>query len=114
MFGNSDSLTTGVSIPVPGSYVFQLMADDGQVQTAQTVTVTSISLPILSARRVSNTIEFAWQNTGGAWLLQYQTNPPGAGLGPEWLTTTDAVSSPLLVPMQPDAGSIFYRLILTN
>jgi hypothetical protein len=113
-FGSAQSLNTSASFSVAGNYVLQLTVDDGQVQTAQAVTVTAISRPVMAARLLSGGIEFSWQNNGGNWLFQYQTNPAGVGLNTGWLTMTDAVSNPFVLPLRLDAGSVFYRMVLTN
>lgn len=112
-FDNPSSLSPNVTFPTGGSYVLELTADDGQVQTAQTITVTAISRPFLSARLVPQGLELSWQTSGGNWVLQYQINPPGTGLGANWLTMTDTITNPFLLPA-PDTNSTFYRLVLTN
>lgn len=109
-FDNSNSLNPNVSFPAAGNYVLQLTADDGQVQTAQTLTVTALARPSLSAHVLPEGLELSWPSSGGNWLLQYQTNLFDAN----WLTLTDAITNPFLLPRPSAAGSTFYRLVLTN
>ena len=70
--------------------------------------------PALSATLLPGTFRLSWPAQSGNWLLQYQTNSASTGLGMNWLTVPGPVTNPFIAPVLPDAGSVFYRLILTN
>jgi len=85
----------------------------GCTSSAGTVTVT-VNAPVgISAQTLDGSLILQWP-AGGNWLLQYQSNPPSSGLGTNWIYVPGSVSNPFVVPIYPEAGSVFYRLLLTN
>jgi len=56
----------------------------------------------------SGMLELSWAATG--FRLQAQTNHPGVGLTAKWYDYPGGTNSPVTVPANPAAGSIFYRL----
>jgi hypothetical protein len=112
-FGNSNALATTASFSTTGAYVLRLVADDGQVQTASDVTVSAVA-PALAWRLLPGGLQLSWPTGGADWLLQAQTNPPGKGLGTNWVGVPGATTNPFVVPLDHAAGSVFHRLVLTN
>ena len=110
VFANSNSVTTTASFSVAGNYQLQLAANDGQVTTVGTMTVTAIARPNLSFQLLSGTLQLSWPANDGNWQLQYQTN----SLGTNWQNMPGMISNPFVAPIDPAAGSVFYRLLLTN
>ena len=110
-FGNSNALATTASFSVAGNYQLQLAANDGQVTTIGSVTVTAITRPNLSFQLLPGALQLAWPVNAGNWQLQYQTNLPTGGLGTNWQNFPGPVTNPFVAPVDPTAGSVFYRLL---
>jgi hypothetical protein len=113
VFGNPGALATTANFSAPGTYQLQLAASDGQAATVAGVTVTALQ-PVISISAIPNGIQLSWPGNTSNWLLQYQSNPPTAGLGTNWLLIPGMVSNPFLAPIYSNAGSVFYRLKATN
>jgi hyaluronate lyase len=114
-FADSNVLATTASFSTAGSYQLQLAADDGQVTTAGSVTVAAITRPNLSFQLQPGAFQLSWPSDDGNWQLQYQTNSPGTGLGTNWQNLPGTTTNPFVAPVDPAAGSVFYRLLwLTN
>ena len=112
-FGSSNALATTASFSVAGTYQLQLAASDGQATTVGSMVVNAI-IPALSLSLFSNALQLSWPTNSINWLLQYQTNPPAAGLGTNWMDVPGPITNPFAMPIDPDIGSAFYRLVLTN
>ena len=110
-FGNSNALATTASFSVAGNYQLQLAANDGQVTTIGSVTVTAITRPNLSFQLLPGALQLAWPVNAGNWQLQYQTNLPTGGLGTNWQNFPGPVTNPFVAPVDRTAGSVFYRLL---
>jgi hypothetical protein len=113
IFGNSNSISTAARFPAPGIYQLQLAAGDGQATTVSSITINAIT-PALSLLTSPGALQLTWPGNSSHWLLQYQSNPPSAGLGTNWLYTSGPITNPFITPVYPGAGSFFYRLTLTN
>jgi len=109
-FANSNALATTASFSVAGNYQLQLVADDGQVTTVDSVAVTVVERPSLSFQLLSGAIQLSWPAGSGNWQLQCQTN----SLGTNWQDLPGPVNNPFVAPVDPAAGSVFYRLLLTG
>jgi hypothetical protein len=97
-----------------GTYRLQLTANNGQAATVSGVTV-SVVTPALSISLLPGELQLAWPpDSSSNWLLQYQSNPPAAGLGTNWIYVSGLLTNPYAAPIYPAGGSIFYRLVLTN
>jgi hypothetical protein len=56
-------------------------------------------------------IQITWPQDHQGWVLQAQTNLPGAGLGTNWVRVPGStVTNQVLFPTDPASGSIFFRL----
>jgi len=54
-----------------------------------------------------------WPASHIGWALEAQTNPPGAGLGTNWVRIPGSTSvDQLSFPIAPANGSVFYRMVL--
>jgi hypothetical protein len=57
-------------------------------------------------------LQLAWPSDHTGWMLQVQTNPPGAGLGTNWVTLPGStLGSQYQAPLYPGIQSVFYRLL---
>jgi cellulose 1,4-beta-cellobiosidase len=57
-------------------------------------------------------LQFSWPSDHTGWMLQAQTNPPGSGLGTNWVPISNSgETNELLLPMDPASGSVFFRLV---
>ena len=73
---------------------------------------TSAIPPTLSFLIDSGQLQLAWPSDHTGWILQTQTNPPGAGLGTNWVTLPgSALGSLYQAPMYSGMQSVFYRLL---
>lgn len=108
IFANSNLLVTTANFSVAGNYQLQLAANDGQVTTVSSTSVTAITPPNISFKLLSSAIQFSWPSNNGNWQLQYQTNLSVAN----WPNVSGPVPNPFVVPVNPAAGSVFYRLLL--
>jgi len=111
-FGNANALATSATFSLPGVYLLQLAASDGQVQTVSTVTINAAQ-PVLAGQFISfsNLAYLSWPNQAG-WHLQCQTSMPDVGLSTNWVDVfgTGATNS-IVVPMNLNEVEIFYRLV---
>lgn len=86
------------------------LAVDGTVTVLSAVASTPVPLQFTaSADRKS--ISVSWPSTHTGWVLQVQTNAPGAGLSSTWYTIPNSGSSTqYTLPVDPAGGSVFMRL----
>ncbi len=65
----------------------------------------------LNAQVSGNLLDISWPNAGGR--LETQTNSPGVGLGPNWVTVPGSTTTNrIIVPIDQANGSVLYRLVL--
>ena len=111
-FGNSNALSTTAGFSVPGTYVLQLAANDGQVQTVSAVTINTITRPAINVQLLSGSLQLSWPSDA-PWQLQYQTNSSDVGLGTNWADVPGSTATNMMrFPIDPVAGNTFYRLRL--
>jgi hypothetical protein len=109
---NSNALATTAGFTAPGAYVLQLAANDGQVQTVSVVSINAIARPVLSVQLLAGALQLSWPDDA-AWRLQFQTNPPDAGLGTNWVDVPGSTATNMMnLPIDPSVGNTFYRLRL--
>ena len=73
---------------------------------------TSATVPHLNFGFTGNQLQFAWPSDHTGWLLQAQTNSANNGLGTNWVTLpASSVSNQILLPINPTAGGVFFRLV---
>lgn len=107
-FASSNALATTASFSTAGNYQLQLAANDGQVTTISSVSVTAITPPNISFKLLSGALHLSWPTNDGNWQLQYQTN----SLGTNWQNFSGTITNPFVAPIDSAAGSVFYRLLL--
>jgi len=112
-FGNSNAAATTASFSATGLYQLQLAASDGQAITVSSLAVNVIT-PALSLSPLPNALQLSWPTNSSNWLLQFQSNPPSMGLGTNWIYIPGPITNPFVMPIYPGAGSVFFRLSLTN
>jgi hypothetical protein len=67
--------------------------------------------PILIARfTATNTLVLSWPGDYSGWHLLVQSNATGIGPGTNWVDLGPATGSPMVLPVQPEERSVFYRL----
>ena len=68
--------------------------------------------PPLNFSLTGGQILFTWPPDHTGWRFQVQTNLPGAGLGTNWVALPgSAATNQQSFPVDPTAGSVFYRLV---
>ena len=108
-FSNPTALSTSASFSAPGSYVLQLAADDGQVRNVSHLVINVIAPPVLSVVRVPGGIRLSWDNSGGQWRLQSQTNGLQSN---NWFEVLGSnLTNQMSFPINSANGAVFYRLV---
>jgi hypothetical protein len=113
-FANMNAPMTTATFSTGGTYVLRLTADDGQVQTSIDTTVIVVEPPAISFQLSAGALQLYWPTGTANWILQAQTNSLTHGLGTNWNTFPGIVTNPFVAPIDPEAGSVFYRLRLGN
>jgi hypothetical protein len=68
--------------------------------------------PQLGFTLTGNQLQLAWPPDHIGWLLQVQTNGPGAGLGTNWIDLPGSTSTnQSSIEIDPANGSVFFRLV---
>jgi hypothetical protein len=74
--------------------------------------VVSTSNALITAQLTGSQLSLSWASLNLGWLLQTQTNPPGAGLSANWTTVPGSGATNLMLfNINPAVGSVFYRLV---
>jgi hypothetical protein len=107
-FANSNALTTTAGFSVAGNYQLQLAANDGQVTTVASVMVAALTPPNLFFQLQPGALQLSWPSNNGNWQLQFQTNLSLTN----WQNLPGIITNPFVAPIDPAAGSVFYRLLL--
>lgn len=72
----------------------------------------SAAQPSLACAFDGSQLQLIWPGDHTGWILQMQTNPPGNGLGTNWVSVPESVqNNQYLVPPDSSVGSSFYRLL---
>jgi alpha-L-fucosidase 2 len=72
----------------------------------------STTPPQLSFEVSGSQLQLAWPPDHLGWALQTQTNPPGAGLGTNWVSLPGSeATNQMTLLISPAEGSAFFRLI---
>lgn len=66
--------------------------------------------PTLSLQTTDGALTLTWPASYYSYLLEGQTNAPGLGLGPYWTPVPGVSNNTVTVPLDPAAGSMFFRL----
>jgi autotransporter-associated beta strand protein len=83
------------------------LATDGILRVNATQPVTP---PRVEVSLSGNALSLSWPEGYGTYILESQTNAPGAGIGGQWYPVPDVQGNYFAPAIQRDNGSIFYRL----
>lgn len=82
------------------------------IATDGTIAVIARAARLLPIAVVEGKVKMAWDPGQIGWHLQSQTNAPGTGLSGNWTDLPEsAVTNEWLVPIDPNSGSVFFRLV---
>jgi len=99
---------TRITPPTPGP---GLAWDTTSLASQGILRVISTNTTTITAQLSGNQVSLAWPADHAGWLLQTQTNLPGAGLTTNWVTVPGSNLTNLLnLAINPAVGSVFYRL----
>ena len=113
---NLDALNfTNTGLTDGMSYYFVVSALNPAGESANSIPViaqpVSMTPPQLNFTVSSSQLQFAWPPDHRGWKLQTQTNPPGSGLGTNWIDLPGSeTTNQVTLPVNPTAGSVFLRL----
>jgi len=108
--GSYSGTFSRISPATPGT---GLVWDTGALATQGIVHVVSTSNAVLTAQWAGpNRVSVSWPLLNLGWLLQSQTNGPGAGLTSNWTTVSGSgATNFMFLTINPAVGSVFYRLV---
>jgi autotransporter-associated beta strand protein len=107
---NYDSAFTQLNLPPLSSGLgwSNRLAVDG------TLAVTIVSPPALAWQTtLTNTVILSWPSYYSGYHLQGQTNAAPRGLSTNWHDVAGGSTPPVIVRLNPAAGSVFFRLLQT-
>jgi hypothetical protein len=80
--------------------------------TPVSVQPVSLASPQIILTSTSQQLQIAWPTNHVGWELQAQTNPPGQGLGTNWVIVPgSSLTNEMVLPYAATNGSVFFRLI---
>jgi fibronectin-binding autotransporter adhesin len=100
-------LTNGAAMTVTGAGANwqNNLAMDGSI------TVTSVSRPMLNFAQTGNSLQFYWDTSFGAYKLQAQTDSLTVGLNTNWTDYPGGVTRPVTVTIDSTKETLFFRLV---
>ena len=105
---NGGALTIAPLVPAMGFGWVNNLAVNG---TLGVVTVAT-NPTNLTASCCNGELTLSWPLNHTGWRLEAQTNPPGGGLGTNWVVVSGSASTNLLnIPVVITNGGVFFRLI---
>jgi alpha-L-fucosidase 2 len=98
------------------TYYFAVSATNTAGESANSTPVVaqpvSMTPPQINFAVGGGQMQFTWPPDHRGWTLQTQTNPPGSGLGTNWVNLPGSESmNQVMLPVNPTAGSVFLRLV---
>jgi PKD repeat protein len=78
--------------------------------------VSVVALPTnpanITVQVAGNNLTLSWPSDHIGWQLQMQANPPGVGLGTNWVDVANSTTTnQITIPIDPTVGNVFYRMI---
>jgi hypothetical protein len=71
----------------------------------------SLATPQITVTTGNGQLQFGWPMDHTGWSMQAQTNPPGGGLGTNWVFIPSAnATNQMTVPIGPINGSVFFQI----
>jgi alpha-L-fucosidase 2 len=97
------------------TYYFSVSAINTAGESANSTPVVaqpvSMAPPQINFAVGGSQMQFTWPPDHRGWTLQTQTNPPGSGLGTNWINMPESeFTNQVMLPVNPTAGSVFLRL----
>jgi cellulose 1,4-beta-cellobiosidase len=107
---------TNTSLANGTTYYFSVSATNAAGESAHSTPAVaqpvSMTSPQINFAIGGGQMQFAWPLDHRGWTLQTQTNPPGSGLGTNWMNLPGSESTnQVMLPVNPNAGSVFLRLV---
>jgi len=105
---------TGVSNGTTYYYVVTATNSAGEGVTSPEASALPLSsvAPQIGFSIAANQAQVSWPQDHTGWLLQTQTNPPGAGLSTNWVTVGGSGgSNQIFMPADNIDGSVYFRLV---
>jgi alpha-L-fucosidase 2 len=107
---------TNTGLTNGSTYYFVVSATNSAGESANSAPVSanpvSMTPPELGFGISDGQIQFNWPQDHLGWELQTQTNPPGAGLGTNWvLVPGSQATNQMTLLINPTEGSAFFRLV---
>jgi hypothetical protein len=84
------------------------LAVDGSISVTSIIVVTP---PPLDFTRTGSGLQFSWTNS--SFKLQAQTNSITVGIRTNWVDYPGGSTSPVILPIDPTKGMVFFRLVST-
>lgn len=111
-FGNANVQVATASFSLPGAYLMQLAASDGQAETVSSVAVNAVARPAIGWESLPGLLRLSWDNSVFKWRLQTQTNSLADGLGTNWMEVPgSAATNQMDISVGSATGAVFFRLI---
>ena len=86
------------------------LASDGMLRVSPPMAMNPTNITAVVTG--GNTLEMSWPADHTGWILQGQTNASGVGLTATWFNVPNtSITNRVFMPIDPAAGSIFYRLV---
>lgn len=122
-FSNAVTLFTVTAQPMTGVMTTQLITNSTPFRYVRYLSppggwgnVAEVEFYMLQPRlnyvASGNQLQLSWPSNPAGWMLQVQTNSPGAGLGTNWVTVSGSVmTNQMDMPLSSSKQSTFFRLI---
>jgi hypothetical protein len=86
------------------------LTTDGILRITSTINTNSTNITLIVT---NNSVDLTWPLDHTGWLLQSQTNPPGAGLRTNWIDIIGSNNTNhFRIPIGATNGSVFFRMVL--
>ena len=66
----------------------------------------------ITVQVAGSNLTLIWPSDHIGWRLQMQVNPPGVGLGTNWVDVANSsTTNQITIPIDPTVGNVFYRMV---
>ncbi|MGZ4962885.1 MAG: hypothetical protein ACXWC8_10050, partial [Limisphaerales bacterium] len=102
---------TATNLPAIGGVTWDTSALGSNGSITAVVSVNTTPTNVVAALNGTN-LDLSWPSDHIGWRLQGQTNALAVGLTTNWVTVANSASTNrIVIPIDPNAGSGFYRLV---